>query len=357
VLASGATEADVSPGGCVRYIREIVNGVTTDESLMVAGRPVIVWRHESDHSTGLQDADGDGFSEWRATVERTGGNDGIWQETLSDPISGGPIQRITYSVVGDTVHVLVEIADEDGTLAPDLEYDTSTVAVAGDSRSHRPAALPAVARTGFPFLCGDVKEAEIRKRLREGIDEGLQCLHSAGATDLERSVTWHYMNDTIDVACYESQDDVWAGIKTWVPFLNVRSLEVNRTNYDTALPSYQRRVLWHEILHVPLGSHMKHDEINSSNSFAGKFDRVYACEELCYGSQPDRCICARCLGTDVCDPRCQKYNPCNTNEGALCLCPSRQKYYPDRTTCAVECPKGLACAFAGCKTLKDLECK
>src|SRR5262249_39039548 len=52
---------------------------------------------------------------------------------------------------------------------------------------------------------------------------------------------------------------------------------------------------------------------------AKETDRAYACESLCFdGAKASQCVCAKCLETDVCDPRCANLSPCFFGDNKSC---------------------------------------
>src|SRR5215217_3634733 len=128
-LAAGATQVKLSPKGCVRYRRILKGGRITSDEVTLEGKPAFRWKHTFTKSTGQRDADLDGFFEWRSTVQRgaaTGNKDRTvtkWYSAETKKLT----RRETYTRTKHGKHgwhVLIQEANQSGTLVKVAEFDT-----------------------------------------------------------------------------------------------------------------------------------------------------------------------------------------------------------------------------------------
>jgi hypothetical protein len=57
-LTGGATDVNLSSGGCFHYRRTVANGLTVFEEVTADGKRVLRWDHSATSSTGVRDSDG-----------------------------------------------------------------------------------------------------------------------------------------------------------------------------------------------------------------------------------------------------------------------------------------------------------
>jgi hypothetical protein len=134
-------------------------------------------------------------------------------------------------------------------------------------------------------------------------------------------------------------------------------IKVDMSLFDQLDPESQSAVLWHELLHLEFGPHP--DGIRDWKRFR-EADQLTACEDLCFKKKlATKCSCARCLGTDICDPRCAPYKGCAPQLGVICPCPKGKnayKWFPTCQECLSRCPSGLGCfGHSRCRPI-DVSC-
>lgn len=200
--------------------------------------------------------------------------------------------------------------------------------------------------------------ALIELRLREAMDGlasdpksgGLPCLYRLGKRAETLRLISAYARD-IEVTCVADPTvgAIYDGAGWFDPFgLNPTKLRVNPTHFNAQPPNFQRHLLFHEFLHE-LG---EHDPEILKAARVTEIDPTDACAETCWPtSLSTQCSCATCLGTDICDPRCAAFKPCNPDLGAQCTCPLKGTYCESCSKCLAGCPSGLSSfGYSTCKT-------
>jgi hypothetical protein len=331
--AAGAPVVDLSAGGCIRLER---SGDT--ERLTVAGAVVSELVTSATGTTTRRDDDRDGFFEVTAKTE-----DGRAEIVRRDPATRAVVRRETRTIDGDEVHVIVE---EHGEVVQQFKT----------GRAGHSSGVSASGLLGYdPQYCGAERDKEYNDLMNAAVQKLTACLEKKGRGDIALELMDAYARSQIlceDIegayaAAIDSQDGRGYG-----------RVVVNPGAMAELVRADQLRVMGHELLHyTSLGLHdSAHSEAKEeSRWFEG--DRVYACTSLCLPGysfgQPNKCSCATCLETNVCDGRCAEFNECqDPNLGAICPCLLRNKWYPTFEECAVDCSSGLACfGFSKCRNL------
>jgi hypothetical protein len=349
-LEAGANEVNLSPGGCLTYRRTLENGVATFEELSANGKPVFQIRRQGSTETYDRDGDQDGFFELRVTRTTASNPDTvIVAETLS-PATQQVVRRERRTKTNSTSVVRVVIDQDSGHgLRRSAEYDAtpesyaSARAVAADTRT-----------------CTSDELSRAKDLLKQCMDNGPPCLDRHGLTGLGAELRYFHSQgvkfnctDDSNSATAQATDAPETGIFEGSPtiLINPFKLEKNLgTDFGRA------GTICHELMHYSaLGLHNPAD-LRSPRS--RELDPVSACETICF-NPPDiatKCHCATCLGTDICDPRCQPYMDCNPDMGARCPCFWNQQWYPTLSECLADCPSGLLCfGYSYCEHL-DVSC-
>jgi hypothetical protein len=355
-LTSGADEVALSPGGCVRYRRTRAGGQTTYEEITAGGRVGLTWNHSGQESTGQRDADADGFFEWRATVRRGPALSDVRTEiTRYSPGSKALTNRETCTRPSDaTLQVQREEADPSGALRIVEQF------VSDDEGFEHAAGAPAgMPGPNPPAGCTPQQLQMLQERLEHGVGHGLTCLHELKQDDLWLDLLFHYAARDIRLVCAPIPGP--GGMKVNGEAYYDPSVPVVITVDMAKLPSDLEEVaagLLHEMFHLHFGPHKR-----GSKSWPRfrEIDPTQACEDLCFVKEGvTKCACARCLGTNICDPRCAIFEDCDPALGATCPCPrgaNAYKFFPTCRECLVKCPSGLACfGFSSCIPL-DVGCK
>ena len=372
-IAGGATEVDLSPGGCFHYRRTVVNGFTVAETITADGKRVAGWDHSATASNGTRDSDLDGFNEWLVLITRdAAGETQKVTVTEYDPVTRTPSRRRTQTITGaNEMHVVVEAAPEGGALAKVAEYDAARLQEVGldpwDAAlvvrpARTPAVTPAVAQ-GTPGPCGIVPDASCppglldaaRLALEQATADGSECLAAHGLAAEAASMAVNYY--LVDIVCASSLPAESGPAAVCAPDVSNPNerfpIYINPSSFPSD-PAAQRSVLFHEMLHTVLTE--DHDPALNATTpeIRRENDRVRACNSLCMNPHATKCDCATCLQKSKCEPPCDKYEGCATkNEFGICPCPARFQAYPTFTECTVECPSGLACFGFQCRKVTN----
>jgi hypothetical protein len=361
LLAAGATDVALSPGGCFRYHRTFSGGIVASEEITVAGLRMYFAEHTAFVSTIRRDADQDGFFEWQATATRALiPNDQRFQLSLYSSSTRLLVQRKTYTRSGDVVNIVVEAPDASGTLRVIDRYQAQIFSGTRDvSAATRQVSVATIAGSG----CSAADEALITTQLRETIDKLLVCLFRHGAKDVMNTII-RFAVSRIDFVCDSGLTNLIATTDWWDNWLHnwviggpTGEIRIHPGKFvRLGSPEAQDRLLAHELLHLHFGEHDADQQDDLGSDFA-RVDPGETCASLCFGlGFQTKCDCARCLGTNKCDPRCAPYRECDPILAAKCPCPIRRKWYPTLTACTVDCPTGLLCAFFTSCDVIDVSC-
>jgi hypothetical protein len=362
-LAAGATQVKLSPKGCMRFRRTLTGGRLTSSELTLEGKPAIVWKHTPTKSTGQQDADLDGFFERRSTVQRgaaTGKKDRtVMTEYL--PATKKPARRETYTRTGASVwHVLFQQADQSGTLVTVAEFDMGP-AVATTSRdqgsggnlpnggdrmvSRAPKnaeSLSVKQGAGGGVLqtdgCRGDQPKHLEARLQQARNQGFKCLQKYFPERFQQMVD-NWVWRPVVIRCRNPKTDPklkkHPEFEAYVEPDSVTKkdptvrITVNTWNFfKGGAQNNQASTLFHELLHLLAGD-FRHDplacdeECENLGKDRVELDRIYACENLCFGKTAGRegngekvtkCSCDICLGPpkgQKCNERCRSFEKCN----------------------------------------------
>jgi hypothetical protein len=368
-LANGAVDVAVTPAGCTRYRITRDGQTVTHEELVVNGQTAIVWDHTAAQSDGKEDLDLDGFFETRLTVTPAGAAAG-WKLVIERfmPPSTTPVRREMYTRSGDTIHEVVEEDDGSGSLTTTSELDIPlTQWGSPDTVTNARMAMIPAAQTGS---CTAADRQEILRLFRQAAAEGIACAEANGANSVKIGLEWQYMSRNLStdlVITCEPLDGLiaWMDWTNWLGFDTGKAeLHIDPDKFRNLLdprnvddPTYgQRRLLFHEFTHLLFGEHDQQLREMMGDEKYARWDQGESCARFCFSPKTflDRCDCARCLNTNVCDPRCQPYKPCTEPTlGGVCTC--HDTWYDDYTKCTVECPSGLFCFGHQCKKY-TMEC-
>jgi hypothetical protein len=185
-LAGGATQVDLSPAGCFRYSRTIMNGVVTAEQVTVKGTPVLAWDHTATVSTGIRDSDLDGFDEWTSTITRdaTGAVEKV-DVVEYDPITHALRSHRTNTITGpNSMQVTIETPSDAGTVS--VVYSSPRLQAAavvtpfglGAASVAAEAAAGPCGVVGLP--CPQGLEQQTLNELRKAAAQGTKCLSKFG---------------------------------------------------------------------------------------------------------------------------------------------------------------------------------
>ena len=361
-IASGATQVDLSPGGCFRYTRTVANGIVLIEQVTANGQRVLRWDHAPTGSTGVRDSDLDGFTEWLSTVTRNAAGETQKVEvTEYDATTRSPAFRITKTVTGvNTMHVVVEQAADGGALEVVSEYDiarldepgTQAVGVqaaaahVGDVHASVASAQATPGPCGVtPSPCPAGLADAARQVLKQVVADGSKCLAAHGLAAEAGELGKNFSR--VDIVCSDTLPAASGPAAVCGPDTNNPNerfpIYINPSLWPSDAGA-QRSIIFHEMLHTVLPE--DHDPaLNAAPpDIRRESDRVRACNSMCMNPNATKCDCAKCLKKSKCEPPCTSYKECALKEpGGLCQCPSRMQYYPKLSDCQAACPSGLSC--------------
>jgi hypothetical protein len=366
-LQGGASDVALGTTGCFRYQRQVTAGRVVSETYTAGGKTQVAWQHGDTQSQATLDGDLDGFAEWRAVVTRGAQvNDQSVRVDEYSAASKSVVRRTTYQRQSDVLHVAIEQADNSGTLRPFRTYDTSLRWAQADARAFANPSFSAAAQSG----CSAQDYNLIKQRLAEAYERGVKCLQDNGAAGLAATIKSYWAN-TIQIVCepldliaymqvWESWIDRLSGLHPNEARLHIDPVRFRHLDDNPAhpTPDAQRMLLMHELGHLS-GPHDTDVQNNTPPDAFGELDQPESCAQMCFNDPhfATKCHCARCLGTDMCDKRCDPFRPCLHEKSAFCRCLFRKKWYPTHTQCEEECPSGPACfASTPCQVF-DYSCK
>jgi hypothetical protein len=344
-LAAGATDVALSPGGCLRYRRTLSAGEVVADEVVAGSARVRAATYAATAADGTIDFNYDGVADERMSYRLTAGAVTVEEVLLEQLAPGGAVvarqRRTLRSDAPNTVHIVHEEPHPDtGELVRREWDDVPNPETGGGRRATRRRAA----------ACTAAQESAIRSALAQCVSQGIPCQKSHGAP--HRAEAMSSFAARVQFECDTALDLVAHADGAWNPFWRPGSptITVNPDNLAKQSAAGQAASLCHELQHFAEGMFSAHSPAVSAAPPAQRntIDPVYACGELCFGSAPTRCHCARCLRTHKCAPACAAYADCNPDLGAECGCPCRYKVYPTRTQCEVECPSGLCCFAFRC---------
>lgn len=304
-VAGGADETALTPDGTTwTYARTRTGGEVTGETLRHAGVVVLQWSHAGTETQGAADQDEDGIFERRWHVVRTAADAGTTIVTDDPEDDGTPVRRVTYTVAGTALGVVIE-ADLGSGLEEVDTFSTTTI---------QTNAGPGVVAQAADCTAG--QQQQLEAQFMQAWEQGKKCFRDLGLDETLNFLIWKLGTDGIRIQCGELSGDNCAEIDISDSLLfgalpvNVGvTIDPNNFFNSPICLANQLNVLWHEVLHVAHGPH--------APGFTATNDETYACTALCFNTtgRPNapaatKCQCATCLDTDACDPRCAAYADC-----------------------------------------------
>jgi hypothetical protein len=366
---SGNVFLTQSTQGSVSRYQVIDNGQTVSTEV---DSPSVAMRYE--------DQDGDGIFEIMAVVVHGQAPDSQYMQVIYDSSGTGltPTYRMTRRANPDDstlAHTTVEVLDTTtGQLYVDYEYDSP---VYQQSR-----ALPKASRASAnspPYQigtgCSSPEAGRIRAAFAGAFSQGLACLRDMGKRSVANALNEVLMRRGITFSCYNNPaspevaaNNSIAPVQNWLDRTIEISINVGRPEFSGG--DFNRYV-FHELEHS-LGSefpdhYQAGDPANNGSLRTGyeSTDATYACASFCFDATKTQCMCKRCkmgtawgngtsregaAGSGAC-LECSKYAACTDAPRARCQCGANAgKLFVTPQDCAVDCPTGLLCFTARCKT-------
>lgn len=304
-VAAGDDDVALTPDGTTwTYARTRSNGEVTAERLRHAGAVVLEWTHAGTETQGAADQNADGVFERRWHVVRTAADAGITIVTDDPQDDGSPVRRVTYTVAGTALGVVIE-ADLGSGLEEVDAFSTTTI---------QTNAGPGIGAAAAD--CTATQQQQLEAQFMQAWEQGKKCFRDLGLDETLNFLIWKLGTDGIAIRCGELSGDNCAEIDISDSLLfgalpvNVGvTIDPNNFFNSPICLANQLNVLWHEVLHVAHGPH--------APGFTATNDETYACTALCFNTtgRPNapaatKCQCATCLDTDACDPRCAAYADC-----------------------------------------------
>jgi len=363
-LAEGNAEVFLSSDRRIVFRRTTEGAVTVEEVVVDA---TVVERKEHTETSTLwkRDRDMDGFMEWTATLTRAEVPD---QENMVILIHSNdtrqPERKETYTRSGDVIRVKIETATSGGAWKLEREFDTTP-----NQPANSTVKGPDITGTG---TCNATQATHLNGLMRSVIKAGINCMQEKMPAEAA-TIAAMVANRGIELRCASLPGDMLAEIHWWdtllrsFPKKSPVVITVDPDKFFKETIEWQRNMLWHEVLHTLMGPHDPLDILGDSRSRRWELDPTYACSLMCFDvdKKANKCHCAACFKTTVCDSRCKKRFDDSTKDlekcaqpliGAQCLCVANWTWYNTHSQCLVGCRSGMACFGAACRTV-DYSCK
>ena len=393
--ADGLVEVGVSDDGCVRFVRDLREGVlaraeflafTGEIVFAIDGEDVVYgarfvriahWERETDGTLRGRIDDDDAVYEAAdalyevETIER----DGYYRVSRTNPASLEVEWQLTIDAAsGERIQTTERI--EDGALAV---VDRTSLDVENELGG-APTANECIDGT---VACDAATTAALDAALARSLARGTSCM--AGLNDPDSA----YETDTW--LRLQALKNLWTAGREWgcmpagctfghwCESCGAGSVDRIDIGYGewSALPnpSVQLGILFHEFMHGVIGGHLDvivNSPIESPATRRDRLmrryvDRVDACEAYCFAETPTKCACATCLETDTCDTRCSGLASCVENDctgsggcvpimseavGAACVITAA-----DGEESATWSPTMDACRMSGCESAMGGTCR
>lgn len=295
-IAAGATDVPLSPDGTLRFRRAATStgGVDTIER---AETTLVRWVHDGDLSTMTTDVDGDGVVELAIDAHRAPVRAAVVRFDLT---GDGDLERTVSMTQVDSTGVEVEIVDAyGGTTA----FSTTLLQEATGPGGGRGV----VTAEG----CTAAQEADAKSALGSALGDGLKCLRDLGLDAIAKVLEGKVARDGVKFRCGGTSDcaqiDILDAVTSGALPTSV-GITLGQAFLDgSGICANRPMVMFHELLHLGLGA--AHSPFLDRSKFESlATDSVYSCTDLCFRPQvATKSECARCLGVDRCDPKCQRY--------------------------------------------------
>jgi len=340
----------LSTSGCLRYRVTRDGGTIVHEELVSAGTITTSLDHSTAQTSGVVDSDLDGFNE-RVILQTYGAlaNDPIDDVSVFsdyDPSTRLLVRRETRTGIAGGVHVVIEEAVGGGPLQTTLEFDSPFGEAFG-------MPIAAAADAG----CDATTDAP--DQMKMALMSGDKCLRDLGANkkaDTVRKFAARKTNFVYDANADFIAENLSAEDSEAVKAQSGNRIRIRPDSYCAKNVDERKRLLLHEALH----DYALHDQYLVERNLMGtlprfdEFHQTEACAAMCSPGNKNRCMCAACLQTNVCDPRCAGYASCNPCWGGYCPCDDT--YYTKLSICKANCQSGILCFGRQCIDLPNLNC-
>ena len=378
----GDTDIPLSVKGCTRLFvkksgdRETFSavlappfGITVDQKTFEVKRTsaMMSWSTAADGKTELRgDLDADGFAELRETAVP---NVSLISERVTP--SGEIKARTTVKVLegGLSVDVKEEAEDEGGQLATIATYQGARVArkCTGDPEPGNPPPPTTPPRPASPFpespheiACAPEQLMKLESLLERATSGGGSCMEAAGMPDIRFRMLRQVATTSFDFKCTDDKTFVAANDGGYGNVFPGRTLLWINPLLFTGADWEQVSTLYHELMHFFFVHDHQIEALADQSTNLAYADRVYACEQLCFGPKPNSCHLAACTNKKIC--KVDKYaferktgkeiDSCWTGHqvGALC-----RKKPGERKWCTTKAECDAACGGQECES-KSISC-
>ncbi|MEW5853336.1 MAG: hypothetical protein AB2A00_31440 [Myxococcota bacterium] len=341
-LQGGSTDVALSLDGRVRLRRVMQGAQVVQAEILVDGERVMQRTHDATGWTAVWDQDRDGVPERRMTMTRdaeTGGRTTVVEEV---PGPHGLRRRETTRRLDESLEIVWEWMEADGSFSTVLDWTTTL---------WQPAGIEGPLGGGE---CTAEQAEQIHAATEEALQRGMSCFEELGMYDVAQFFASQAAERGITLACEDLEANY--GLADGCA-LNVSadpaedqriSISVDDRAFTDPRCGDLLPLLLHELLHSSLGGHNPFAH-SIEREHRSEYDRVNACTRICTDrSSATRCDCAQCLGTDPCDPRCAEYNPCGRGGIFYCTCVDQNYTFPTLEACESGCPATIGCFARRC---------
>jgi len=353
-LSRGANDVALSPRGCYRYRRTFTGGRLSSDQVVAGSKVVRRATYGSNNSSAQTDFDYDDVPEERTTYRLTSDGAANVEEVLIEQFAPrrGPLvvrqRRPRRSNAPNVVRIVHEEQDKSQPSGPFTRLEWTIGPDFPDQHVWTMNAQPLAIRA-----CTSEEKSQYEQALGQAIEQGIRCLNRHGSTHTAAAMAafgargqFECDPDLERLNLIAEAKDAWNPISFSPP-----TILINPPRFRGLSATDKAKTIFHELMHFTGGAFSVHNPILQEADLE-RFriiDTIYACGELCFGSNPTKCHCASCATGTIRAPQCSSYSSCNPDLGAFCLCPCRLRYYRSRTQCAVECPSGLCCFGSKCR--------
>jgi hypothetical protein len=379
-------ETPVSPKGCIRWFRQVVNGQLVSQGL-IAARGDVEW-FVLDGGVGFKEQSRylvkEDFTPTSQRLEIDSDGDGYLESVMASRYDAEGLVEQVISFFGMSNGAIVERRTLKRVDAQTLRWIEEKL-ISGELKTVRDQVAPAKMEAGINGSLGCYKDVtrnrdcskqqqeQIQKELEAALKKGKACLDRGTKGGLksnarDRKILEHLMKTRakkVVRGCYEGADDyAYVHLFGSSPY-GEKLMMVNVGLLSCEPSSFVQSTLFHEMLHITRGPHSENDDDLFRLRKEGKIsheqfvltDSRRACQEYCFEEVRNQCTCAACFETLACDDACKDEPSCDIRGtdggyaitvavGALCKMPEGMESGTHWNNSIKACES--SCAFGKC---------
>jgi hypothetical protein len=284
--------------------------------------------------------------------------------------SGEVKERTTAKVGADGLRVEVtEESAEEGALAMAGQYEGARVSrkctTDPPPDSAPPPTTPPRPASPFPpspheVACTPDQLRKLDSLLEKATNGGSDCMDATGMKDIRFRLLQQMTTTSFDFKCTDDNTFVAANDGGYGNVFPGRALIWINPILFTAVEAEQAATLYHELMHFFFAHDHDVEALADNSTNLAYADRVYACEQLCFGKKPNACHLAACTKKKICNVSAYDFGKKMGKEidscwsghqvGALC-----RKKPGERQWCTTKAECDAACGGKECES-KSISC-